>query len=86
MDNDKKRSASQRSYLESLSQRSFDDKFDDLGETESADSDRLRKGQRQMVLLYHPDKQRGRAGKGFARHEDIKVFEDKMTRLNANTL
>lgn len=44
----------EQSFL--TSNRSFIDYFDDLGETESANSERLRKGKASVTKLYHPDK------------------------------
>ena len=52
--NDGQKNDLEQSFLES--NRSFVDYFDDLGETESATSDRLKKGRNQMTKLYHPDK------------------------------
>lgn len=78
-------SKSNHSFL--TSSKSFDDFFDDLGETESATSARLQKGKVQMIRLYHPDKQKARINDGSARYNNIKKYELKMAKLNnASTL
>ena len=50
---------------------SFVDYFDDLGETESADTPRLRRAKGKMAKLYHPDTQQARVRDGTARKADI---------------
>ena len=65
-----------------VSERSFIDYFDDLGETESADSARLKKGKAMMARIYHPDRQNHRINNGTARHADIGVYERKFARCN----
>ena len=64
------------------SNRSFTDYFDDLGETESADSERLFKAKNAITKLYHPDKQQAKIKEGVARYATIETFEKKIMQAN----
>lgn len=65
---------------------SFTDHFDNCGETESADYERILNGWSKMQKLYHPDKHKAMVQEGYARHRSIKVYEAKILRLNKSQL
>ena len=86
MDNNRPKSVdADHSFLNSS--RSFVDYFEDLAETGSADTNRLEKGKRTMMKIYHPDHKRARVLNGAARHGDIGIYEKKAEKINkASTL
>ena len=71
----------QKSHSFLNNSRSFIDYFDDLGETEGADTPRLNKGFTQMIKLYKADTQIQRVINGTARFDDINIFEKKNMQL-----
>ena len=53
-------------------ERSFEDFFNDLDETESADSMRLNKAKCNMIMKYNVDRHRKKIELGLDRYQDTK--------------
>ena len=62
-------------------ERSFEDFFNDLDETESADTMRLNKAKCDMMMKYHPDRHKKRIESNLDRFQDVKEYNQKTVKI-----
>lgn len=62
-------------------ERSFEDFFNDLDETESADTLRLNKAKCDMIMKNHPDRHKKRIEVGLDRYGDVKDYDQRTVKI-----